>query len=246
VSTSRARPVTPAVLPRGFYERPTLAVARALLGKILVHEASDGTSAGRIVEVEAYRGPGDRAAHSAGGRRTARNETMWGPAGHLYVYFTYGMHFCCNVVTRGPGVPEAVLVRALEPVEGIEHMQRRRGPGIPPHRLAAGPGNLCRALGILRPHDGTDLTSGAIRVLDAATVPSGRVARSPRIGVDYAGDDALLPWRFFVRESAAVSRGSRISVAGGRPSPPPLVPGRARDRRRSSRGSAPPSCRSRR
>jgi DNA-3-methyladenine glycosylase len=193
-------------LPRSFYARPTLRVARALLGKILVHRTRAGTVAGRIVEVEAYQGPEDRAAHTAGGRRTARNETMWGPGGRMYVYFTYGMHHCCNVVTRGAGEPEAVLLRALEPLAGTSLMRRRRGdPDLPACALGRGPGNLCRALGIDLRQNGCDLTGGPLVILDAPRVPASLVATSPRIGIAYAGDHALRPWRSFVRTSAAVS-----------------------------------------
>jgi DNA-3-methyladenine glycosylase len=202
------------ILPLTFYLRPTLRVARALLGKILVHRRGDSLTAGRIVEVEAYCGPDDRAAHTAGGRRTARNETMWGPGGRLYVYFTYGMHHCCNVVARGAGVPEAILLRALEPVAGLALMERRRGrdPRRPSTALARGPGNLCRAMGIDRRLDGNDLRDGPVVILYAPTIRPAAILASPRIGVAYAGPDALRPWRFFVRGSPAVS-GPRISVA---------------------------------
>jgi len=197
-------------LPRDFYLRPTLRVARALLGKILVHETAAGTTAGRIVEVEAYRGPKDRAAHSSGGRRTPRNEVMYGPPGHAYVYFIYGIHHCMNVVCQPPDIPEAVLLRALEPVEGETLMRRRRGlADAPAWRLCRGPGALCQAMGIGRPQNGSDLVRGALRVLDAPDVPPGRVARTPRIGVDYAGVDAARPWRFVTRGTRAVS-GSRV------------------------------------
>jgi len=193
-------------LGRSFYLQPTLRVARALLGKVLVHDAPEGRTAGRIVEVEAYRGPRDQAAHSAGGRRTARNETMWGPPGHAYVYFIYGMHHCVNVVTQARGVPEAVLIRALDPVDGIDLMRaRRRLQEAPAWRLCRGPGALCQAMGLTRAQDGADLVGSRLRILDAPPVPPPRVARTARIGVDYAGADALRPWRFVVRESAAVS-----------------------------------------
>jgi len=194
------------VLPRVFYRAPTLLVARQLLGKILVHETREGLVAGRIVETEAYRGPADRAAHSRGGHRSARNEVMYGPAGHAYVYFVYGMHHCVNVVTRDVNVPEAVLLRALEPIDGEALMRRRRGlPDAPVWRLCRGPGALCQALGITRARNGADLTSGALRILDAPSVPARAVVRTPRIGVAYAGADAGRPWRFAVLGSPAVS-----------------------------------------
>jgi DNA-3-methyladenine glycosylase len=199
--------VTGRALPRRFYLAPTLRVARALLGKVLVHETAAGTAAGRIVEVEAYRGPADRAAHSAGGRRTARNEVMWGPPARAYVYFVYGMHFCVNVVCQAAGRPEAVLLRALEPVAGEALMRRRRGLAgdAPAWRLCRGPGALCQALGIGRSENGADLGRGPLRILDAPPVRAARVARTPRIGVDYAGPDAHRPWRFALRDSLAVS-----------------------------------------
>jgi DNA-3-methyladenine glycosylase len=198
--------VTGRALPRAFYRQPTLRVARALLGKILVHETAEGVAAGRVVEVEAYRGPGDRAAHSRGGHRSARNETMYGPPGHAYVYFIYGIHHCVNVVTQPPGVPEAVLLRALEPLAGLPLMRARRAlPDAPEWRLCRGPGSLCQALGIARPLDGADLVRGPLRLLDAPPVAAADVLRTPRVGVDYAGPHAARPWRFLVRGSRAVS-----------------------------------------
>jgi DNA-3-methyladenine glycosylase len=194
-------------LPRSFYLQPTLRVARALLGKILVHDTPAGRASGRIVEVEAYRGPADRAAHSRGGHRSPRNEAMWGDGGHAYVYFVYGMHFCVNVVTQSAGRPEAVLIRALEPLDGIGLMRRRRGlpTSAPAWRLCRGPGTVCRALGITRAENGADLTRGPLRILDAPTLPGRHVLRTPRIGVGYAGTDAARPWRFCARDVPAVS-----------------------------------------
>jgi len=194
-------------LPRRFYLAPTLRVARGLLGKVLVHATPAGIAAGRIVEVEAYRGPADRAAHSWGGRRSPRNEVMYGPPGHAYVYFIYGMHFCMNVVTQPVGRPEAVLLRALEPLVGEALMRARRklGPDVPAWRLCRGPGALCQALGITREENGADLVRSRLRILDGAPVPGARVVRTARVGVDYAGVDAARPWRFAVRGSRAVS-----------------------------------------
>jgi DNA-3-methyladenine glycosylase len=182
-------------------------VARAQLGKILVHDTPDGRASGRIVEVEAYRGPADRAAHSRGGHRSPLNEAMWGPGGHAFVYFIYGMHFCMNVVTQPPGRPEAVLLRALEPVDGIELMRHRRAlrDDVPAWRRCRGPGALCRALGITRADNAADLTRSALLILEAPLVPPAQIARTARIGVDYAGADAARPWRFMLRGSPAVS-----------------------------------------
>jgi DNA-3-methyladenine glycosylase len=204
-----------AVLPAAFFRRPALELAPELLGLILVHETDAGITAGRLVEVEAYCGPADLAAHSAGGRRTARNEVMYGPAGHAYVYFIYGMHWCVNVVAATPGVPEAVLLRGLEPVHGIELMRARRGAQIAPAALGRGPGNLTRALGIDRSLNGADLRRGALRLLrptGGRRMPApADVVRSPRIGVDYAGAWAALPWRFSIGGNASVSRPPRLA-----------------------------------
>jgi DNA-3-methyladenine glycosylase len=198
--------VTGRALPRSFYLRPTLRVARALLGKTLVHYTPEGVTAGRIVEVEAYRGPEDRAAHSYGGHRSARNEVMYGPPGHAYVYFVYGMHHCVNVVCQAPDVPEAVLIRALAPLGDEALMRRRRAlPDAPGWRLCRGPGVLCRAMGITRAENDADLVRGRLRILDAPAIPSRGVARTPRVGVAYAGSHATRPWRFVVRGSRAVS-----------------------------------------
>ena len=194
---------------------------------VLEHTSADGVSAGRVVEVEAYCGPADLAAHSAGGRRTARNEVMYGPGGHAYVYFIYGMHWCVNVVAAGRDVPEAVLIRALEPLYGIELMRARRGARVADVALARGPGNLTRALGIDRALNGADLRARPLRLLqplDPGSVPDdGAIVRSARIGVDYAGDWATLPWRFSLRGSRSVSRPPRdepaVTAQARRPGP---------------------------
>lgn len=194
--------------------QPTLGVARALLGKTLVRVRGSAITAGRIVEVEAYRGPTDRAAHAAGGRRTPRNEVMWGPAGQLYVYFTYGMHHCANVVTQVEGRPEAVLLRAVEPLVGTTLMRRRRAVRrtVPPWALGRGPGNLCRAFAIDRALNGETLAGPRVFLLDAPPVAPHLVGISERIGIDYAGPDALRPWRFFVKASPAVSGPRRLTT----------------------------------
>ena len=200
-------------LPRSFYVQPTLTIARGLLGKLLAHESAEGLVAGRIVETEAYRGPRDRAAHSRGGHRSPRNEVMYGPPGHAYVYFIYGMHHCVNVVTQPADVPEAVLIRSLEPVTGIAIMRTHRGLlEAPLWQLCRGPGALCRALGIDRSANGTDLVRSRLRILDGLEVPARAVLRRPRIGVTYAGVDATRPWRFLVAGHPAVSGPRRATM----------------------------------
>jgi DNA-3-methyladenine glycosylase len=190
-------------LPRSFYARPVLTVARDVIGKILVHETAEGRAAGRIVEAEAYRGPEDRAAHSFGGRRTARTEAMFGPPGFAYVFFVYGMHWHVNLVTTRDGEPHAVLIRALEPLAGIELMAARRGLGVSDRNLTNGPGKVCQALDIDKRAYGLDLCGSQLFLCDG---PRGRVARSARVGVDYAGAWAERPWRFFELGNAYVSR----------------------------------------
>lgn len=206
-----AAPVGPP-LERAFYERPTVEVARALLGTELVHETPDGLAAGLIVEAEAYLGPEDRAAHSYGHRRTRRTEAMFGPAGHAYVFQIYGLHFCFNVVTVGEGTPQAVLVRALEPTRGLALMARRRG--VSPEQpgwerlLCSGPARLCQALAVTRAQYGHDLTRPPLYVCRGRSpVPDEAIATGPRIGVDYAGEWKDKPWRFWVRDNPHVSRG---------------------------------------
>jgi DNA-3-methyladenine glycosylase len=197
------------ILERDFYTRAdTLSVARELLGKRLVVPSPKGERvSGRVVEVEAYLGAEDRAAHSYGGRRTRRTETMFGVGGRAYVFFVYGMHHQFNVVTGPEGLPHAVLVRAVEPEEGIELMRERRSVSKD-RELTSGPGKLCRALGIDLSFDGEDLTTGKRVRLEETGVrfKPEQVAAGPRIGVAYAAEDALKPWRFWVKDNEYVSR----------------------------------------
>jgi DNA-3-methyladenine glycosylase len=195
------------VLPRSFYRRPSLEVAPDLLGRTLVRALPDGRRlAGRIVEVEAYR-EDDPASHSFRGR-TARTEVMFGPPGHLYVYFTYGMHFCMNVVTGDLGEGSAVLLRAAEPLEGLDRMAANRGLDDP-RLLCSGPGRLCQALAVERSQNGADLVLGAeLRIERGTPVAPERVLAGPRVGIRVATEQ---PWRFVVAESRFVSRGPRTA-----------------------------------
>jgi DNA-3-methyladenine glycosylase len=194
-------------LARDFYIRANvLTVARELLGKLLVVPAADGTRvSGIIVETEAYRGPQDRASHAYGGRRTKRTETMFGLGGSAYVYFVYGMYYQFNVVTNVPETPHAVLIRALEPVDGMDWMRRRR-VGQPDHNLTNGPGKLCIALGIDRRLDNADLLKDEVWIEEAAQLPARRISSGPRIGIDYAEEWVDKPWRFWIRNNPFVSR----------------------------------------
>jgi DNA-3-methyladenine glycosylase len=197
------------ILKRGFYTRTdTLRVARELLGKRLVVPSETGARvSGRVVEVEAYLGIEDRGAHSYGGRRTRRTETMYGVGGRAYVFFVYGMHHQFNVVTGPEGQPHALLVRAVEPDEGTELMRARRSVSKE-RELTSGPGKLCRALGLDLTFDGEDLTNGRRVWLEETGVEfkPAEIAAGPRIGIDYAGEDALKPWRFWVKGNEYVSR----------------------------------------
>jgi DNA-3-methyladenine glycosylase len=202
MTAALARPV-PAI-ERGWFDRRAEVVARELLGAHLTNAAPDGTVGGRIVEVEAYAGPEDLAAHSARGL-TPRNTVMFGPPGHLYVYFIYGMHHCMNVVC-GPGAkPEAVLLRAVSIDSGLELVRRRRGDGVTDARLASGPGNVARAFGVDGSLNGIDLMDGPIRIVPSDQ-PLLDIAAGPRIGVDYAGEWAARPMRFWIPDDPHVSR----------------------------------------
>lgn len=194
-------------LDYSFYGRSNVVrVARELLGKILVTEFGGQRTSGRIVEVEAYNGVVDRASHAWSGRRTARTEVMYGQAGAAYVYLIYGIHHLFNVVTNKKDIPHAILVRGLEPLEGIPVMLRRVGKEVADHTLTRGPGNLSRALGLATIHTGTSLLEGEIYIGDDGyRLRPSEIGISPRIGVDYAGKDAVLPYRFFVKGNRYVS-----------------------------------------
>jgi DNA-3-methyladenine glycosylase len=196
------------ILRRDFYARPTLEVARDLLGKVLRHRAPDGIAAGRIVEVEAYIGEDDPACHAAPGP-TTRNRPLYGPPGVAYVYLNYGLHYLVNAVTEQEGSPAAVLIRALEPVEGIELMRERRSrarwrrgkPAPADHELCRGPGNLTTALGITLAHNTLSLTRGPLVIEDRGDRVRD-VMWGPRVGIRVGTEH---PWRAIVTGSRAVS-----------------------------------------
>jgi DNA-3-methyladenine glycosylase len=186
------------VLPRSFYRRPTVEVARDLLGKWIVHDAT----AGKIVEVEAYLGEGDLAAHSAAGL-TPRTRVIFGPPGHAYVYLSYGMHECLNIVAAPAGAVGCVLIRALEPAAGVDVMRGRRKAARSDRELASGPGKLTQALGITRAHYGVDMTRGDLVVRRPPDPRAIEIDVTPRIGIT---KDADLPLRFTIRGNEFISR----------------------------------------
>ena len=187
------------VLPRDFFRRDSRAVAPELLNKILL--GPDGCRA-RIVETEAYCGADDAAAHTFRGK-TARNASMFGPPGHLYVYFTYGMHWCANTVCGEEGVGIGVLLRAAEPLDGLERMRARRGAGLADRALCSGPARLCQAFGITRADDGVDLVDGPFRIASDGMAPPAHPVVKPRVGISRAVD---APWRWYVAGNPHVSR----------------------------------------
>lgn len=192
-------------LPRAFYRRDSLVVAPELLNKILVRWSPDAPlRAGRIVEVEAYHGAQDPGSHAFRGR-TARNSTMFGPPGGLYVYFTYGMHWCANAVCGADGVALAVLIRALEPLRGSTVMAARRPAATRPRDLSRGPARLCQAFELARPHDGADLVTADrdVTIASDGMPPPAEPHIGPRIGLRRGAD---LPWRFCVPDSPYLSR----------------------------------------
>ena len=194
-------------IPLSFYNRKDVVkIAKELLGKIIVTNFDGMITSGRIVETEAYAGIIDKASHSFGGRRTARNEHMYSPPGTAYVYICYGMHQMMNIVTNKKEIPDAILVRAIEPIKGIEIMLQRTGKKMPDKTLTRGPGNVGKALGIFKHHSGLHLLDEQIFLLDDhQKVSENEIGSSKRIGVESAGKDALLPYRFYVKGNKYVS-----------------------------------------
>lgn len=187
-------------LTRRFFARDSVLVARALLGQVLVHDTPAGRLVGRIVETEAYRGPLDPASHAY--RRTSRSAIMYGPPGFAYVYFSYGVHWCLNVVTEPDDHAGAVLLRALEPLEGIALMRRRRGRAVPDARLAAGPGSLTRTMAVGPEHNGADLTLPPL-FLARGDRARRAITAGPRIGISAAVGRS---WRFGLKDHPSLSR----------------------------------------
>jgi DNA-3-methyladenine glycosylase len=195
-------PVTYSPLPVSFYARDTAGVARGLLGCLLESRVQGRRVVGRIVEVEAYVGAHDPADHGFGGRRSRRNDALFGPPGTAYVFRSYGVHWCLNAVTEQEGVPTAVLLRALEPVRGLRTMSRRRGVDDP-RLLCSGPGRLCQALGVTGDQNGARLDRGVLRILRSSDATAIATVTGPRIGISRAAD---WPLRFSVRGSPWLSR----------------------------------------
>ena len=201
-------------LSRAFYIRDTILVAQELLGKLLVHEGSSGRLLGRIVETEAYAGVQDKASHSFGGRRTDRNEAMYCIGGTAYVYLIYGMHHCFNIVTEESNNPCAVLIRAIEPVQGLMQLSYNRF-SKPYNELSRrekvnltnGPGKLCSAMDITRFHDKTDLCGNTLYLCYDDTEKSDiEIVASPRVNIDYAEEYTHKPWRFYLKDNKYISK----------------------------------------
>ncbi|HVM87772.1 MAG TPA: DNA-3-methyladenine glycosylase [Puia sp.] len=198
-----------------FYSgKDVVKIARSLLGKILITKFDGITTSGRIVETEAYAGVTDRASHAYGGRRTARTEIMFAEGGTAYVYLCYGIHHLFNVVTNKKNVPHAVLIRAVEPLKGIDEMLKRTRKQKLDYTLTKGPGNVAKALGILIKHTGKNLLDEEIFIADDGCSPGKKqIIATPRIGVDYAGEDAKLKYRFFIAGNNYVS-GRKTKISG--------------------------------
>ncbi len=188
------------------WELPTLDLAKELLGMKLIHIDDDAIISGYIVETEAYLGPEDRAAHSFNNRRTARTEVMYGEAGTIYTYFIYGMHVCFNIVSGPVNKPEAILIRAIQPNEGIERMRERRARVKNEIMLTNGPGKLSKAMGFTLSDNGKKINEGNIRVEEGMIVVQNEIISGPRIGIQYAEEAVHYPYRFWIKNNPYVSR----------------------------------------
>jgi DNA-3-methyladenine glycosylase len=191
-------------LKRDFYERETLEVSKELLGKYIVRTTEEGITVGKIIEVEAYMGSLDAAAHTFNGKRSERTEVAFGPGGYAYVYLIYGMYHCFNIVTNVAEKPEMVLIRAVEPIEGIELMQKRRKTEVL-RNLCSGPGKLCQAMDITRKLHGIDLCGDNLYLLDNEKIQEENILSTPRINIDYAGEAKEYPWRFLIKDNKFIS-----------------------------------------
>jgi DNA-3-methyladenine glycosylase len=198
-----------AKLNTAFYQqKDVIKIAKQLLGKILVTQLNGVRTSGIITETEAYVGVNDKASHAWNNRRTKRTEIMYMPGGVAYVYLCYGIHYLFNVITHVADVPHAVLIRALEPLDGIDEMKARYGKAPP--LFTAGPGSLSKALGINSILNGASLTGNTIWIEDAEEIPENMIVTGSRVGVQYAGDDAYLPYRFSIKNSKWVSKGKGL------------------------------------
>ncbi|MFE1243494.1 DNA-3-methyladenine glycosylase [Fictibacillus sp. NPDC058756] len=185
---------------------PTLDLAKRLLGMELIHKNRDGLTSGIIVETEAYLGPEDRAAHSFGNRRTPRTEVMFHEAGTIYTYFIYGMHVCFNIVTGPLDKPEAILIRAIQPVKGIEIMKERRDGVKKEVQLTNGPGKLSKSMGFSLEHSGQKIDTCGIRIKEKIEIQPHEIESGPRIGIQYAEEAVYFPYRFWIKNNPYVSR----------------------------------------
>jgi DNA-3-methyladenine glycosylase len=191
---------------KNLWNMPTLDLAQKLLGMELIHENEDGVTSGYIVETEAYLGPEDRAAHSFGNRRTARTEVMFHEAGTIYTYFIYGMHTCFNLVSGPVNKPEAILIRAIEPVKGIDIMKNRRSGIKKETQLTNGPGKLSKSMDFRLSHSGLKINNCEISIQDGISVPKKEICSGPRINIAYAEDAVHYPYRFWIKNNPYVSR----------------------------------------
>ncbi len=200
------------IATKDFFTQDTLTLTRKLLGMELIHHTQEGVLSGKIVEVEAYKGPEDKAAHSYGGRRTTRTEVMYGPPGHVYMFLIYGMHHCFNIVTGPVGKPEAILIRGLEPMEGADRMlnnrygRKERYTNTQIRNLSNGPGKLCRAMGFNMSHYGLSLIGSEITLRDYEQISDSEIHVGPRINIDYAEEHIGLPYRFSIKDNPYVSK----------------------------------------
>ncbi|MBD5540085.1 MAG: DNA-3-methyladenine glycosylase [Lachnospiraceae bacterium] len=200
-------------LERSFYTGGVLEVSEKLLGKVLVHRTKEGITKGRIVELEAYNGATDKAAHSYPNLCTERTKIQFGEGGYAYIYFIYGMYYCMNIVTGRSNEPESVLLRALEPVEGIELMKKRRGTDKL-RNLCSGPGKLCQAMGITKAQYGMDLCGDTLYLEDAKPVAPESILRTKRINVDYAEEAKDFLWRYTIKDNPYVSVTQKAGIGG--------------------------------